>query len=415
MKVPPNIEGSCRRIAKAIGVPAGRLSSMAKELVLEDARWPSHDQCADPVAEYRSAFTLHPGRYELLDYQREVVSQLERSFQPRSKAMVSLPTGGGKTRTALVFLLERFAQNSKISMRWLAPSHELVAQAISALEQLWSRAPLAVSMNVTHLDQSDERRPGLQFGTIQLGARRGAKNDAAPQILVVDEAHRVAANSFARVVRHSCSSGSFVVGLSATPGRSSPKESDRLVDLFDGRLLVPPSLGRDPIGALRARGVLVEPNVVDISAVPGESTVIGNFLREIVNYRGISGIAFAPSIPDCYAIAAALNSAGKTSSVVSHEQPLALRRERLRLLAAKKIDWLVNVELLSTGIDIPSLDAIALLAPVGSPVSFEQIVGRSTRGPAVGGKDRAIIFDGFRHFDVHGDVCSYSRPLFGRW
>ncbi len=53
----------------------------------------------------------------------------------------------------------------------------------------------------------------------------------------------------------------------------------------------------------------------------------------------------------------------------------------------------VTVDLLSTGVDIPALEAIVFLRPVKSRILFEQMMGRGTRLCLPINKDRFIVFD----------------------
>lgn len=53
----------------------------------------------------------------------------------------------------------------------------------------------------------------------------------------------------------------------------------------------------------------------------------------------------------------------------------------------------VTVDLLSTGVDIPALEAIVFLRPVKSRILFEQMLGRGTRLCPIINKDRFIVFD----------------------
>jgi DNA repair protein RadD len=409
------IQRSCRAVAASTGLPIDDLSGRALQLALRDAEW-APDTLGDAGGGVTSLpMVLKPDRLELFDYQREVVSQLDAFYLRRDRAMVSLPTGGGKTRTALAFVLEQLARRPSLRIRWLAPSHELLEQAIAGLRQLWGSSPLHSPLVVTELCANNGAPSAIEFGTLQLAASRLSRQCEPVDIVIIDEAHRASATTFARVVRQSAKAGAFVIGLSATPGRATAEECERLSELFEGRLVIPSVLGRNPVTALRKRGVLVEPTVVDVSAQGNASLVSGAFVKSLDKHVVRCGIAFASSIADCYAIASALALTGRKVGVVSHRHTKELRRERLSSLSLRQLDWLVNVELLSTGVDLPMLEAVALLAPIGSPVLYEQVIGRATRGPAVGGSAQATVFDGFGHYRRHGDISSYSRFALGNW
>jgi superfamily II DNA or RNA helicase len=406
---------ACRRIACVLEVSEQDLSSFALQIAANDQA-ECRDAEGEPFDGFRRAqFELAPGTYSLFDYQREVVVLLEGLLADRKKAMLSLPTGAGKTRTALAFCLEQFARTPAIRIDWLAPSHDLVLQAVQTLKTLWSASPLKSRLCYAALDVSNELESGIAFGTLQMAAIRRGSLLNNKSILIIDEAHRVAARTFSRVVRDAERCGAQIVGLTATPGRARDEETLLLSELFNGHMVVPPLLGRDPVRALRERGILATPKFIALNASGRDGSVIKSFVDSVCYSNICPGIAFATSIPECYAVAASLIHRGLRAAVVTHKHSVSVRAARLAALASSQLDWIINVELLSTGIDIPALKAVALLRPIGSPVTYEQIIGRASRGPKIGGSCEAMILDGFDHLNLHGDVSSYSRFLGYEW
>jgi len=405
----------CQRIARDLEVSAQDLSRFALQIATSD-RAECREAEGEPSDGFRGGqFELPPGTYSLFDYQREAVTLLEGLCADRKKAIVSLPTGAGKTRTALAFCLEQFARTPAIRIDWLAPSHDLVLQAVQTLKTLWNASPLKSRLCCAALDVSSELESGIAFGTLQLAAARRGSLLNNSSILIIDEAHRAAARTFSRVVRDAERCGAQIVGLTATPGRARNEETLVLSELFDGRMIVPPLLGKDPVKALRKRGILATPKFIALNASGRDGSVIRSFVNSVCHSNIRPGIAFARSIPECYAVAASLIQRGLRAAVVTHKHSVSVRASRLTALANDKLDWIINVELLSTGIDIPALKAVALLCQIGSPVTYEQIIGRASRGPKIGGSDEALILDGFDHLKQHGDVSSYSRFLSYEW
>jgi DNA repair protein RadD len=406
---------ACRRLALELQISPDELTATALQNARIDESESQKFEDKQTQAFKRTRFLLPSASYALFDYQRELVNELECLFLSRSRAMVSLPTGSGKTRTALAFCLEQFARTPDIRIDWLAPSHELVLQAVETLKSLWAISPLKTELHCAALDAAHNLSVGITFGTIQLAASRIGRPDSRASILIVDEAHRAAALTFSAVIRNAVKAGTFVVGLTATPGRAQDHETLTLSDLFDGRLIVPKLLGKDPVAELRKRGVLANAKFVDISSNADTGSMMRAFVDAVRKDEIVPGIAFASSIAECYAVAASLSHFGLRAAVVTHEHSVSVRSQRLSALENNRLDWLVNVELLTTGIDIPNLRAVAMLCPIGSVVTFEQVIGRATRGPAVGGSEIAIILDGFNHLRKFGDLSSYSRFLDFTW
>ena len=82
-----------------------------------------------------------------------------------------------------------------------------------------------------------------------------------------------------------------------------------------------------------------------------------------------------------------------------------------------EIDIICNFGIFSTGFDVPDLDVVFIARPVNSPVLFNQMVGRGTRGPKMNGtKEHTLLqvidkippafadVDLYEQFDFWGDV-----------
>jgi DNA repair protein RadD len=389
------------------------LADSAMRLVASD-RAEIQDLTSD--SEVVSPCVLRQSEVDLFDYQREVANEAARLFLRGAAALVSLPTGAGKTRTALALALELLRSDVVNSVIWLAPGGELVRQAMRTLSGLWKHAPLLPRLEVLGLVEPCRALPSIRFGTVQMAVGRLDEIDWSGRNLVVfDEAHQAAARTYQRVVRTACSNGAYVVGLSATPGRANEAETRSLVQLFGGRLITPRCLGVRPIEALRERGVLSSIEVIRSSGeFSGHKLDEGRLLALLTPDR-CPGLIFTSSIAECYVIAAALKAAGVRAAVVSHQQPIQMRATRLDALQRGGLDWIVNVELLATGVDLPALQTVAVLAKIGSPILFEQIIGRVCRGPAVGGRSGTCVIDPHGLFEQFGGISSYARFAATDW
>jgi DNA repair protein RadD len=366
-----------------------------------------------------SVVRLHPKRLELFDYQQDIVEQLLALATKGRIGLVSLPTGAGKTRTAVTACLEMQRREARGQILWLAPSRELATQARATLCSIWEATPLDYPVAIVGLQSECSEKRCWRFGTIQAAAAMGDRLAVSGHdtVFVFDEAHQATAPSYRRVVRTLQKTGAVVIGLSATPGRYTDRETCELAELFDSSLITPRILGTDPVRSLRTRGVLAELQREDLGDPRDIAPIqrIDRLAGRILELQSSPGLAFVSKTSDAYLVAARLTGLGVRSEVVSHNHSTALREEKLARLRSGHIDWLVNVEVLATGIDIPMLKAIALLTEIGSSILYEQILGRVCRGVAVGGRDRTLVFDAFNHFRLHGDASSYSRFLSIAW
>ena len=103
----------------------------------------------------RSIQIIEPKRKvpELVDYQIDIKDKILKTLNlelDKTRCMISLPTGGGKTRVAveafLDWMVTRF-ENEKY-MLWIAQSEELCEQCISCIEQMWSSREFILPLTI---------------------------------------------------------------------------------------------------------------------------------------------------------------------------------------------------------------------------------------------------------------------------
>lgn len=345
--------------------------------------------------------------------------------------MLTLPTGAGKTRTAAVALLRLLSSGRARTVLWLAPTRELLEQASATLRAVWRLDRSAVDMELVRVDLlahfPRDVRHGVLFATPHMLAAR-LRGGSVPEadIVVFDEAHHVQAPVFRRRVEQvRRARNTAVIGLSATPGRTSEEETERLVDFFGGRLLRSEQLGRDPIAVLQRRGVLAR---VAFKEIPREDAdrrgrlgrATGDATSRVAQFRATVRLAkglakkarvlvFAESVDRARLLAAALRCQGTGAAAVSSRDARESRRNRIRAFERGELSVMVNKQLLATGYDCPAVRHIILATAIGSPILFEQIVGRASRGPLVGGHARSTVWQFEDHLAAHGLPQSYYR------
>ncbi|MCY3557860.1 MAG: helicase-related protein [Chloroflexi bacterium] len=211
------------------------------------------------------------------------------------------------------------------------------------------------------------------------------------------------------------SSSVRVLGLSATPGRVDPDETEDLVALFQGRLLSSRLLGPNPVETLQRRGVLARLKFRRFtnSNIPADDegwrTLVAARACVELRRRQRKPLVFAASVPGAIVLAQALRGRGLRAEALHAETPSTRRRAVVSDFANGKVEVLVNHRLLATGYDCPAVSDVLILGPVGSPIQFEQIVGRAARGPMTGGSRAATVWDFDNHLKVHGLPNSYYR------
>ncbi len=357
----------------------------------------------------------------MFDYQRDLVEQFTATAAASSEALLSLPTGGGKTRTAVVGVLSLLSGMSRGRVVWLAPTIELLDQAAETFVMAWKEFGSAPDIAITKT--LDRRRDNLIWLTTPqaVNALLNRSNRlGAWDLVVFDEAHQVAARTYRHavdVLRGTGPSNAKVpmIGLSATPGRNVEHEIESLLTIFGGRLLRSAKLGANPVAALQQQGVLAKLNFRKFTKRSvskdreAERLVIAARAAEELFRRGRHIMVFSASVGGAYLLQDVLRKLDVPAQAVDSSLSASERSGALEAFARRETAVLINQRLLATGYDCPAVTDIFLLPEIGSPILFEQMVGRGARGPRTGGAHSATIWEFDDHLSLHGLPSSYYR------
>ncbi|MFC9854495.1 DEAD/DEAH box helicase [Streptomyces prasinus] len=388
---------------------------------------------------------------DLEDFQQDLKEQVIEVLSGApgaNRGVLTLPTGAGKTRTAVESLIEwRLSQPRRQTVLWIAQSEELCEQAVQAFREVWTdlghrNDQVRQTMEIARLwgNASVPSDPDIVVASIQKldAVLRGTNDDTQQELellrenlgaVVVDEAHRMLAPSYSRVLRFlgielGQKAPVPVIGLTATPFRRVDAETRQLAEKFHSKLLSSRSLGDDIVSELRRRDVLSRPEHKVLSyASPGfrmddvEShrahfdqfkDFHPDFLRKIGesdarNRALLEQLLELP--PDCptlffgctvehsIAMAVLLRRAGRAAEVVTSNTRSATRRALIEQFRDERLSVLCNYGVLTTGFDAPAVQALVVGRPTTSPVLYEQMIGRGMRGPRFGGTKSCLVVD----------------------
>jgi superfamily II DNA or RNA helicase len=386
----------------------------------------------------------------LHDFQKDVldgVRTLLASGTGRRRAVVSLPTGGGKTRVTVqaAVTLVLAPPSERRSVIWIAQSDELCEQAVQAFRQVWlNLGAQRTDLRIVRLWGGNPNpatqeldKPLVVVASIQtLNARMGGASLEwlqQPGLVVVDECHHAITPSYTDLLRWLDAEAQRpgapmkeeppILGLSATPFRMDDDESRRLAARF-GNLWFPADQA-DLHARLRAQGVLAavdnealesgacltedERQLFDLHSTQLEGIDFERLLEalnqrlaglEERNQRIIecvqqasqrSILLFANSVNHAMELSARLNLLGIPSAAISSDTPRIARRYFLDKFQRGDLRVLCNHSILTTGFDAPRTDMLLIARQVFSPVRYMQIVGRGLRGEKNGGTARCRI------------------------
>lgn len=310
-------------------------------------------------------------RLKLRPYQQRAVREVADAYRTGARAiLLVMPTGAGKTVTGLRFAIGAVEKGKRVV--WLAHRRELVKQASArlALEGIEHGV-------IFDGEPSTNPRAAIQVASVWTVEQSDAKLPA--DVLIWDEAHHAVATTFrtvsARYPR------AFHLGLSATPERA---DRTALGDVFQ-RLVAPITMSE-----LVAAGHLVPCDVIapprmqdDLSMAPAEA--VERFSE------GRQTVIFAGNRTESIEICAALTERGIAAGFIDGTMSVRKRERVLEDFAAKRIQAIVNVFILTEGWDVPETAVCILARKCQATATFLQMVGRALR--AAPGKARALLID----------------------
>jgi hypothetical protein len=155
-----------------------------------------------------------------------------------------------------------------------------------------------------------------------------------------------------------------------------------ILNLVEKGHLVPPRSVSTHGGSVIADSDLFE---VTQSIIPG-------LIKGIQHEKCRKPLIFATDIKHAEAVAKLLLGVGECADVIHSGMPLAMQDVRIKTFEqAKNRAWLVNVGLISVGVDIPCIDAVVLMRDVSSFAALVQAIGRGLR--PFSGKAECLVFD----------------------
>lgn len=374
------------------------------------------------------------GRFGLFAHQRSMVRRIYRNIgSGYGRTLIHMPTGAGKTRTAMHYVARILNESEPCVVAWLASSRELLEQAAETFEVAWAAlGNRALTVHRFWGDYSDE--PGdladgiLIGGLAKLHAWRSRDStgflrlSAKTRLIVIDEAHQAIAQTYRAVIEGLADAGQAdaVLGLTATPGRTwnDITKDEELAEFFGGSKVVLEVKGYDnPVEYLLAEGYLARPEFSKIeyqaesspspealkrlarlddysddlldkfAADTRRNLAVIDGVRQLIDRGHQRIILFAASVGHAEDLAAALSAYGIESLVVTGNTPSGRRSAILKTFKSSVSKPIVvcNFGVLTTGFDAPKTSAAIIARPTKSLVLFSQMVGRATRGTKAGG------------------------------
>lgn len=370
---------------------------------------------------------------KLRPYQKEVTPAVVKFFHDNKgeHPVVALPTGSGKTY-CIADLIRYCVDHWGVKVIVLSHVKEILEQNHKALS-----AYLDCEIGVNSSMMGRREVKDITIAGIQ-SVYRNPEIFKDFNLVIVDEAHLIYVDQesmyqkfFKGIGKHIC------VGFTATPYRLGTGYiyGDGPNSMFDGIAYDCTStrkfnkLVKDGyLAKLTTKRTKYEMDTTGIRLIGGdfnEKQMADKFNRENVTNSILKEVlaagvdrrkwmVFAIDMKHAEHIAEILIRSGIPTAVVhSDMKKIGFDRdetiEKIKLGAYRCV---VNVNILTTGFDDPTVDLIAVLRPTKSPVLHVQMLGRGSR-PSPGKKD-CLVLDFARNIDINGPINDVTLRINGK-
>lgn len=394
-------------------------------------------------------------------FQQEAFKKMNSYFNGKKnkKGLLVLPTGAGKTYTAVSWLL-RNAVNEDKKVIWVAHRQELLSQVNNEIGKLCYSDLLpkkkdgkvsvhlisGSSDNANKIHKSDD----IIIASVQSLNRNLEKLTKQflkyhkDVFLVIDEAHHATARTYKTLietVQKNCSDYNML-GLTATPYRTAEDEKSLLAQVFN-----PEVIYKKDLTELVTKKFLADPHFVpidtDISFTKADFSekeiaalqqyadlpesikkkilerkdrdrfIVDHYVEHKAKYK--QTIVFAIDQNHALTLDALLKKKGvKSDFVISGTQDaIGINRTNeqnqmaIADFRAQKLDTIVNVNILTEGTDLPKTQSVFLTRPTKSKTLMTQMVGRALRGVGAGGTKEAFIVS---FIDKWDELVAWQSP-----
>ncbi|MBN9201592.1 MAG: hypothetical protein ABS61_05660 [Microbacterium sp. SCN 70-18] len=389
------------------------------------------------------AFSL-PGAPSMRYYQERAVSaSISEMLRGRHRALLSLATGTGKTFIAYNVVHKLLASGYAKRVLFIADRVSLRDQAFNEFGALGDRRGVVANGQVPL--QRDVHFGIYQslYATSPSGAHVYEQYPADYfDLVIIDECHRSGYGDWGAILDHF--SSAFHLGMTATPKQDDSIDtyaffaSENADEHGQPRPIYEYSLGRGiDDGFLATYKVLRVSTSVDDGLVIGDVVERGAELivpegttpRDVYDMRDFEREIVVPDRTRalCEHLAATLRTYGaldKTmvfcvtmehaelvrnemqrllgsetgknlyaARIVSEERDAQHILEQFQLAGSSEPVVVTTVDLLSTGVNAPSVRNIVFMKPIGSVTTFKQIIGRGSRLDPLTGKTFFRVID----------------------
>ncbi len=346
-------------------------------------------------------------RFSLRNYQKECLEAIYEGYRRGiRRALVSLPTGSGKT-----VIFSEFPRYFRMKKQMIVLAHR--AELLDQAKEKIVRANPGLKVEVEQADRIASPESDVIIASVPTLGRAESKRLTSLDpdrffLIIVDEAHHSTAETYKRILEYlgvfHPETKKLLVGFTATPKRG---DGVGLSEVYQEIIYSKPLPDMIKDGYLSpVAGYRVETDV-DLTRV---KTRMGDFvtsqLSSAVNVeernriitkvyndylKGKKTLCFCVDVAHSLSVAEAFRSEGISSEAITGDMDMQRRGEILKGFSEGNIDVLANCMVLTEGYDEPSVEGIILARPTKSSLLYTQMIGRGTRLHP--GKENVTVID----------------------
>lgn len=381
-------------------------------------------------------------QYSLFSHQVKASIEITRLLhnKDRHRAVLHMPTGSGKTRTAMHIAANYLRTQPQATVIWLAYSEELCEQATEEFIKSWR---CLGNRNTTvyrfwgnnNIDNIESVKDGFIVAGLPKMVSK-AKNSIEfvqnlsknTSLVIIDEAHQAVAPTYSVVLdllapQHK--NTVHLLGLTATPGRTwlDIEKDEKLSNFFFKQKYSLSVEGfNSPVDYLVQQDYLAkaefEPLYYDFGdnltandmqkikdSIDIPLGILGKIAKDIqrnmlivqkiieLSRESSRIIVFASTVEHSKLLASVLHYKGINAKSVTSDTPWQDRSNIINEFKKDGTETMVicNYAVLTTGFDAPKTSIAVIARPTTSLVLYSQMVGRAIRGIKAGGNKKAKI------------------------
>lgn len=378
--------------------------------------------------------------YSLFNHQINVLNKVNEILNKTNKrVLLHMPTGAGKTRTAINLICDYLKKNKTGLVVWLAHTEELCQQASDEFNRAWG---IIGNKKINSYKLFKDLRFDIEkinkgFVVLSLdyaySLTKRAQNKffnlaRNTNFVVMDEAHMSVAKSYKQVLNILVNKDTNLVGLTATPGRAQilDDENKKLANFYYKQKATLEVEGyKNPVHFLQDKGYLAKvkneklETSIDISRIFSlkERKYEANRLKQghdlssafikklssnekrinMIIEKAIAEnknpknkiIIFAGSLDSANYINKILKMENINCAIVTGETNSIERRNSIEMFkdTASGLNIIINFGVLTTGFDAPKSNVAIIGRPTQSVTLYSQMIGRVMRGKKAGGNE----------------------------